>query len=193
MPNCNKCQSAFPNLVKIEGKTRNLCNRKFCLVCSPFKRHNTSKNPSRRKQVGKSFCSRCQQTLSNKHFYKRRTGDGHTSYCRDCLKTQARERQTEFKKRCVEYKGGSCVICGYNKCLAAMDFHHLDPSKKEFRLSQKKDRRNWNQIAEELDKCVLLCCRCHREVHDGVTMPSAGIEPTFAVLETAGLPLAQEG
>jgi len=22
-------------------------------------------------------------------------------------------------------------------------------------------------IRKELDKCVLVCCRCHREIHDG--------------------------
>lgn len=32
----------------------------------------------------------------------------------------------------VEYKGGKCCICGYNKCIEALEFHHLDPSQKDF-------------------------------------------------------------
>ncbi len=47
-----------------------------------------------------------------------------------------------------------------------MDFHHLDPLEKEFTLSARMT--SWSRIKRELDKCVLLCARCHREVHDGL-------------------------
>jgi hypothetical protein len=65
----------------------------------------------------------------------------------------------------VEYKGGKCSSCGYNKCIAALEFHHLDPSKKDFSISSSGNTRSWNKVKEELDKCVLLCSNCHREVH----------------------------
>ena len=45
------------------------------------------------------------------------------------------KRRKKIKKDAVAYKGGKCLICGYNRCVEAMDFHHLDPSKKEFGLS----------------------------------------------------------
>ena len=38
---------------------------------------------------------------------------------------------------------------------------------------------SWARIVRELDKCVLLCCRCHREVHDGM-------HPGYLVLEDRG-------
>lgn len=66
----------------------------------------------------------------------------------------------------MAYKGGKCAICGYNRCLLALEFHHLDPLEKDFSISSRMT--SWKAIVKELDKCVLLCANCHREVHDGL-------------------------
>lgn len=66
----------------------------------------------------------------------------------------------------VKRFGGKCLICNYDKCNAALDFHHVDPSKKESVLGQLWTR-NWDDINRELQKCILLCCRCHTELHAG--------------------------
>ena len=71
------------------------------------------------------------------------------------------------KKKSVEYKGGKCIICGYNKAMSALDFHHLDPNKKDFTIS-KFINKKFENIKDDLDKCVLLCSNCHREVHEGL-------------------------
>jgi len=68
-----------------------------------------------------------------------------------------------------EYKGGKCMICGYDRCLEALDFHHRDPSKKGFGLSAKGITRSWDKTRQEIDKCVLICANCHREIHAGIT------------------------
>lgn len=78
----------------------------------------------------------------------------------------ASKRRQALRKQAVEYKGGCCQICGYNACLAALDFHHTHAWSKEFNISSKMT--SFKAIQAELDKCVLLCCRCHREVHDGL-------------------------
>jgi hypothetical protein len=70
------------------------------------------------------------------------------------------------KGRAVELKGGKCMICGYDRCVKALEFHHLDPAEKEFQITGKI--RSWARIVEELKKCVLLCANCHREVHEGM-------------------------
>lgn len=75
------------------------------------------------------------------------------------------ERWKERKAKAVEYKGGCCQHCGYDKSLYAMDFHHTDPKQKE--LGWNKMRlKSWDKVKEELDKCVLLCSNCHREEHE---------------------------
>ena len=79
-------------------------------------------------------------------------------------KWAAAESRRKLKLRMVEYLGGSCVQCGYSKCVEAMDFHHRDPKEKDFQLASGVYRR-WEVIREELDKCMLLCARCHREIH----------------------------
>lgn len=71
------------------------------------------------------------------------------------------------KKRLIEYKGGKCQICGYNKCQDALEFHHLDPSKKDYNVSG--GTKSFNTLKSEVDKCILVCANCHREIHSGIT------------------------
>ena len=72
----------------------------------------------------------------------------------------------------IVYKGSRCAICGYNKCIKALEFHHLKSEGKDFGISAKGYTRSWNDVRKELDKCILLCANCHREVHEGITQLS---------------------
>jgi hypothetical protein len=82
--------------------------------------------------------------------------------CNSCCANGWRDRR-ELKQRMVDYKGGACVLCGYSKCLRAMDFHHLDPSSKRFNIASSHNRR-WEALRLELDKCMLICSNCHFEL-----------------------------
>ncbi len=79
------------------------------------------------------------------------------------------KRRKKLKLMAIEYKGGKCILCGYNKCVRALNMHHKDPSQKEFGLSSRGLTRSWKKVIQELDKCVLLCSNCHCEVHDGIS------------------------
>jgi hypothetical protein len=79
------------------------------------------------------------------------------------------KRRKDLKKALVQYKGGRCEKCGYDKCIAAMDFHHKDPKEKEFGLSQKGLTKSLEILKKEADKCLLLCANCHRETHDALS------------------------
>jgi hypothetical protein len=71
------------------------------------------------------------------------------------------------KQKLIEYKGGGCQKCGYNKdCPSAYDFHHRNPSEKSFGIGAKGITRNFEDLKKEVDKCDLLCCRCHAELHE---------------------------
>ena len=83
--------------------------------------------------------------------------------CQKCDNEHQRKASEKIKRKCVEYKGGKCSKCGYNKCLSALEFHHLDPLKKEFGIRSKKIK--WDILKQELDKCLLVCANCHREIH----------------------------
>lgn len=73
-------------------------------------------------------------------------------------------RKTKLKA--IEYKGGKCIVCGYNKSIRALQFHHLDPTQKDFGISG--TTKSFEKLKPELDKCVLLCANCHGEVHEGL-------------------------
>lgn len=92
---------------------------------------------------------------------------------REYMVVAVAKRRKRLKEMIVEYKGGKCVICGYNKHVGAFDLHHLDESKKEFGLSTRGLTRSWEKLKAEADKCILVCANCHREIHAGVvTVPS---------------------
>lgn len=70
-------------------------------------------------------------------------------------------RRTKIKL--VEYKGGKCEKCEYDKCIDALEFHHLDPIEKDFTISGKS--WSFDRLKKEVDKCILVCSNCHKEIH----------------------------
>jgi len=77
------------------------------------------------------------------------------------------KRRRKIKQMAIDYKGGKCQICGYEKYQGALDLHHLYD--KSFGISQKGHSRSWERVRQELDKCILVCANCHREIENGVT------------------------
>lgn len=114
---------------------------------------------------GYKTCSKCNQrkSLTGDNFYLRKNGSFHY-WCRDCNDAATRQKQIDKKIKCVNYKGGKCVMCGYNAYVGALDFHHLDSTKKEFNISSCRTYR-WELIKAELDKCICVCRNCHAEIH----------------------------
>jgi hypothetical protein len=85
--------------------------------------------------------------------------------CKKCRTEAVHRRRLLVKDKAVKYKGGKCSKCGYNKCNAALDFHHLDPNEKEIQIGS-GNTIAWETLKKELDKCILVCSNCHREIHD---------------------------
>jgi hypothetical protein len=73
------------------------------------------------------------------------------------------ETRRKLKVRAVEYKGGKCLLCGYHKCLAALQFHHLEEDGKDFQIGGQV--RSWEALKLELDKTIMVCANCHAEIH----------------------------
>ena len=86
---------------------------------------------------------------------------------REYLILAVKRRRKKLREMGIEYKGGKCVCCGYSADMTALDFHHKDEDTKDFGLSQRGLTRSWEKIKAELDKCVLVCANCHREIHSG--------------------------
>jgi DNA-binding transcriptional ArsR family regulator len=101
---------------------------------------------------------------------------GHTEFvrrpdggwrCRSCRSKQVSDARRRSKLRLVEWAGGRCVLCGYDRCVAALEFHHLDPEAKRFPISRMGRTCSFDKLVEEARKCVLLCSNCHAEVEAG--------------------------
>lgn len=89
--------------------------------------------------------------------------------CRKCRIERVAEWRRQAKATLVAETGGECQLCGYDRCLAALQFHHLDPEEKSFALSLRGVTRAMDALREEAKKCALLCANCHAQVEAGYT------------------------
>ena len=94
----------------------------------------------------------CSTACKNKH---------HQSYM--AQKSRGLTRKLEL----VQAAGGRCALCGYNKNLAALTFHHIDADEKSFKLDMRSlSNRKLEAIHAEMEKCILVCQNCHAELHN---------------------------
>jgi len=139
------------------------------------------KDPEKRREYQKQYreCNRDKLNADsrerNREWYKEvgkklRQDDAHRlaqkeSDAKHYLKVKKPSRE-ELRRRIVEYLGGKCQRCGLVDDPVVYDCHHLDPAKKDMRVSSLIRRtKNWERILVEVDKCVLLCSNCHRKEH----------------------------
>ena len=112
----------------------------------------------------KLICTICSKELKGKQ----------TLFCSTNCKNKQHQSYLSQKKRGIVRKlqfinqsGGKCAICGYNKNISALIFHHLDPKEKDFKLDVRSlSNRTNDKNNQELSKCILLCSNCHAEVHN---------------------------
>jgi transposase-like protein len=88
--------------------------------------------------------------------------------CLACRATAVTERRRRVKRLLVDEAGGACALCGYDRCVAALHFHHRDPATKDFALSAAGVTRSIAVARAEARKCVVLCANCHAEVESGL-------------------------
>jgi transposase len=87
--------------------------------------------------------------------------------CKRCRSHAVTKRRRKVKATLVAEAGGRCVMCGYDRHLGALAFHHLDPEQKRLHISADGNGYALASLREEAQKCVLLCANCHAEVESG--------------------------
>ena len=108
-------------------------------------------------------CPKCSEIKELKDFNKRPNGNI-SSYCTKCCNDNRYSLIKQHKITIITELGGKCCICGYNKNISALEFHHTEPEHKDFHISNTKTT-NINKIRLEIAKCILVCANCHREIH----------------------------
>src|SRR3954451_13521770 len=93
--------------------------------------------------------------------------DSHGTRCSKCRGEAVANRRRRVKQILVQEAGGCCALCGYDRYLGALQFHHLNRSTKLFALSQSGLGRSLEAARVEASKCALLCANCHAEVEGG--------------------------
>lgn len=125
-------------------------------------------------------CQRCKQEKPLDAFNNnKREKDGKQRSCRECTKKEHKKWYSENKEvqleknktvlkrkydRFREYKKTlKCTKCNDSRWWL-LDFHHLDPTKKDGTIG---DMVNGSQkrLYEEVDKCIPLCRNCHTDFH----------------------------
>lgn len=101
------------------------------------------------------------------HGQRKRNGKHSGWRCRKCQVESVTEWRRRLKRKAIEYLGGKCKYCGYDKYDGSLEFHHPN-SDKDFGLGQGGHTRSWERVKKELDKCELVCVNCHREIHGDV-------------------------
>jgi transposase-like protein len=96
--------------------------------------------------------------------------------CGRCRQDAVIRRRRKVKEILVREAGGCCRLCGYSRCLAALEFHHVDPSAKQFGVAQSGAARSIERLRAEVRKCVLLCSNCHAEVECGFSSISGVVQ-----------------
>jgi transposase len=88
--------------------------------------------------------------------------------CLRCRSEAVSRRRRRLKEILVAEAGGRCTICGYDRNIGALHFHHRDPATKRFGVGDRGLTRSLAAVRAEAAKCVLLCANCHSEVEAGI-------------------------
>lgn len=177
---CHGCKVAAAKVVLVCKE----CKKPFAVKISYQKCHNNrrtfcSKTCSRAYQqrlyaemrINGKRCAGC-GIIKPADCFKNATGKESSagklsSYCKECRKQYRIWISNKTKIKAIRYKGGKCQKCGdragIDRHPVEFDFHHRDPEKKEFSISNVSIP--WKALIVELDKCDLLCAGCHRVEH----------------------------
>lgn len=112
-------------------------------------------------------CPRCEEDKPIESFYDAPDRANGMTFCKKCFNRYCMDRWIQRKLAAITYKGSKCVKCNLhinNSHYAVFEFHHLDPTQKDYSWTKLR-LRSIESIKEELDKCALLCANCHRIVH----------------------------
>lgn len=113
-------------------------------------------------------CTKCGRILPIDQFNWRDKAKGtHRADCKEChsgyMKNQYKQKKLEIQDLKIGLK---CAKCGYDKCGAALEFHHINPNDKDVEVSRMiSNNYTLEKVYEEIKKCVVLCSNCHHEFH----------------------------
>ena len=110
------------------------------------------------------ICNSKFETNSFSRIYCYKCSGNSTRKDNETRKHQKTILRRSMKLQTIKLLGGKCSICGYNRCIDALEFHHENPKEKEFKLGS-GNTISWKEYKAEISKCILVCSNCHKEIH----------------------------
>ncbi len=132
---------------------------------------NTKNCRNYEQEITEKKCYKCKEVKPIVGFYKVKKKSGvmtDSSWCKECNTKEVVKRNKNTKSLLVRLRGGSCQICKFCEYDGALEFHHIDPEKKDDRVSKLIRLKISKDIVDEINKCALLCSNCHKMVHAGI-------------------------
>ena len=154
---CAVCGKEF----EAQKSTKKYCSNECVNTMRRIKWTNRDKTEKKQQLMPEKECPIC-----NKKFRPKNAAANQRICCYDCMPDGVQLTRGGFLAKLKEARGGKCIKCGYNKCIKALEFHHLDPSKKDFTISN--DYFKLLDAVNESKKCILLCSNCNKELHDNM-------------------------
>ncbi len=115
----------------------------------------------------KKICEICEkefETNSSSRLYCYECSGESTRRNNETRKHQKTILRRSMKKQAIKMLGGKCSICGYDRCIDALEFHHKDPKEKDFKIGS-GNTMSWKDYKKEAEKCILVCSTCHKEIN----------------------------
>lgn len=101
--------------------------------------------------------------LNNKEYYLQYQRE-YRKKNKELLKEKARNKRKNRLDEFISLLGNKCAHCGHSFDSICYDFHHINPSEKEFTIGENM-LLSKERMLNEVKKCILLCSNCHRLVH----------------------------
>jgi hypothetical protein len=107
-------------------------------------------------------------------------GEKRRRRCKRCIAAAVTKRHRKLKRLLVAEAGGACKVCGYDRCILNLHFHHVDPTTKSFPMTMARGKSE-EAYRAEMRKCVLVCANCHGEIEAGLieSPPALGASTTM--------------
>ena len=110
------------------------------------------------------ICNKKFESNSSTRIYCYDWGGDSTRSKNETRKHQKTVLRRNMKLQAIKLLGGKCSICGYDRCVDALEFHHKNPKEKDFKLGS-GNTMSWKEYKSEAMKCVLVCSNCYKEIH----------------------------
>jgi len=116
--------------------------------------------------MNKRYCKYCKREIVNAACNQQYHTECQILHARYIHKIRVNKKYKDCRYLLLELKVNGCAICGYSKCPAALEFHRVNPQDKSFNVAMGAARgKSYKNIINEVNKCILLCSNCHRELH----------------------------